>query len=319
MPQPPVFKEIDTSQFKRCFIDLPYATTNDPDQKLDIYLPDEGDGPFPLIIFVHGGGWVMGGRRNSTMPGVFKFMSQGYAMATIEYRLAPAVHWPAPLEDVRCAIRFLRANAAQYHLDPTKFAIMGNSAGGHLANMAAALGGRNILRGEQLGYADVDDSVQCLISVFSPTDIYKLDMDDWFTLFLSERQHGNIVINSDAQDPAEKNHNIMLGFVARENPAGAANASPIDYVTESFPPAYYLQGLRDQIVPYTQSLSMWRKVNMVCGKSHAKLELFPEAMHGDEAMKTDEVMNHILDFVDAHLWEGKHERTPLPPDVKVID
>ncbi len=319
MPNPPIFKDIDTSQFERCWIDMPYASTNDPDQKLDLYLPDESDGPFPLIIFVHGGGWVMGGRRKNTMPGVFKVMSQGYAMATIEYRLAPAVHWPAPLEDVRTAIRFLRANAARFNLDPNKFAIMGNSAGGHLANMVAALDGRNIMRGEHLGYPDVDDSVQCLISVFSPTDLYKIDMDDWFTLFLAERQHGNIVIDADSQDPAEKNHNIMLGFVARENAAGAANASPINYITKNFPPAYYLHGLRDQIVPYTQSLSMWRKVNMVCGKDHAKLELFPEAMHGDKLMKTDDVINRILDFVDAHLWNGEHARIPLPPKVKVID
>ncbi len=319
MSQPPVFKDIDTTQFKRCWIDVPYATTNHPDQKLDLYLPDEGNGPFPLIIFVHGGGWVMGGRRKNTMPGVFKFMSQGYAMATIEYRLAPEVHWPAPLEDVRTAIRFLRANASSYKINPEKFAIMGNSAGGHLANMAAALGGKNILKGEHLGYPDIDDSVQCLVSVFSPTDLYKIDMDDWFTLFLMDRQHGNIVADADSQDPAEKNHNIMLGFVARNNPAAAANASPINYISKDFPPAYYLHGLHDQIVPYTQSLSMWRKVNMVCGEDHAKLELFPEAMHGDPLMKTDEVMNRILDFIDAHLWNGNHNRTALPPDVRTID
>lgn len=98
-----------------------------------------------------------------------------------------------------------------------------------------------------------------------------------------------------------------------------ANSSPINYITEAFPPAYYLQGLRDQIVPYTQAISMWRKINMVCENGRAKLELFPEATHGDELMKTDDVMNRVLDFVDSHLWEGEHKRTALRPDPKAID
>lgn len=82
------FHEIDPTQFKRYWLDVSYAD-HDPRQKMDIWLPDEGDGPFPLIVFVHGGGWVGGDKRENTMPGAFKVMSQGYALACIEYRIAP--------------------------------------------------------------------------------------------------------------------------------------------------------------------------------------------------------------------------------------
>ena len=93
------FKEIDPAQFKRYWLDVPFG--EDPRQTMDIWLPDEGEGPFPLIVFVHGGGWVGGDKRENTMPGAFKVMSQGYALACINYRIAPDVVWPAPLEDVR--------------------------------------------------------------------------------------------------------------------------------------------------------------------------------------------------------------------------
>lgn len=100
------FREIDPTQFARYFLDVPYAD-EDPRQVMDVWLPNEGEGPFPLIVFVHGGGWVSGNKRENTMPGVFKFPSQGYAVACVEYRLVPDVHWPEPLEDVRAAIRYL--------------------------------------------------------------------------------------------------------------------------------------------------------------------------------------------------------------------
>lgn len=87
------FREIDPTQFARHFLDVLYAD-EDPRQVMDIWLPNEGEGLFPLIVFVHGGGWVSGNKRENTMPGVFKFPSQGYAVACVEYRLVPYVHWP---------------------------------------------------------------------------------------------------------------------------------------------------------------------------------------------------------------------------------
>lgn len=313
------FKEVDPSQFKNHYLDVPYAQES-PRQTLDLWLPNEGQGPFPLIIFVHGGGWVSGNKRETTMPGVFKFPSQGYALACVEYRLVPDVRWPEPLEDVRAAIRFLRAHAEEYRLNPDKVAIMGNSAGGHLSNMVAALAGRPLFQGPQHGNLDQSDAVQCLISVYSPTDLYQVDLCE-----RTEQQDqinataGNVLRGDTGERGMSKPHNQLMGVCCRDFPGIAACASPITYVDGNFPPAYYLQGVKDIVVPYTQSVAMVRTINDACGEGHAKLELFEDAVHGDPVMKTDEVTNRILDFVDEVLWDGPHERTALPEEVKCLD
>ena len=311
------FKPIDPEQYPNHWLDVPYAHT-DPRQVLDIWLPDEGDGPFPVLMFLHGGSWFFGDKRENTMPGVLKVMSQSYALVCIEYRLAPASRRPSQLYDVRTAIRFIRANADNYRLDASKIAVMGNSAGAHLACMVAAVGGTSIMKGEELGYAQVDDSIQRLIGVYSPTDLVKIDEDDWLSIHDLEKVHGNYLADRDSVPDMEKPHNTLLGYPARKNPAAAASAGPINFVTERFPATYLIHGICDQLVPYTQSVALWRKVNDICGAGRAQIELFPGCVHGDPAMKTDKVMNRILDFVDTHLWEGEHQRSPLPPDPRTI-
>ena len=318
MADEPQFKPVDPAQYPNHWLDVPYAQV-DPRQVLDIWLPDEGEGPFPVLLFIHGGNWIAGDKRENTMPGVFKVMSQGYALVCIEYRLAPACRWPAPLYDVRTAIRYIRAHADEYRLDASRIAIMGNSAGAHLACMVAAIGGTSIMKGEELGYAQFDDSVQCLIGVYSPTDLVQMDEDGWFALSGLEKVNGNYVAQRDGMPDSEKPQNILLGYTARTNPAAAASAGPINFVTERFPPAFLIHGVCDQVIPCTQSVALWRKINDICGAGRARLELFPGCVHGDPAMKTDEVMNRILDFVDAHLWKGERRRSPLPADPRTID
>ena len=313
------FNKVDPNQFSRHWLDVAYAN-EDPNQILDLWLPNEGKGPFPLIIFLHGGGWIGGDKREITMPGVFKFPSQGYAVACVEYRFAPSVTWPAPLEDVRAAIRFLRANAEQYCLKADKIAIMGNSAGGHLACMVAALAGRNIFRGNHLGNADQPDNVQCLIGVYPATDLHQCDLSavektdkaayEMVGINLSDKE-----ISEGMENPID----LLMGFSCLDNPTAAMMGSPIAFVTSDFPPAYFLHGMKDRMSPYTQSVSMVRAINHMCDEERAKYELFPDAGHGDPTMKTDEVMNRILDFIDDSLWEGNHERTALPKEIITIN
>ena len=312
------FKEIDPSQFKRHWLDIPYAE-EDSRQVLDLWLPNEGEGPFPLIVFVHGGGWVSGNKRENTMPGVFKLPSQRYALACVEYRLVPQVRWPEPLEDVRAAIRFLRAHASEYNLKADKIALMGNSAGGHLSCMVAALAGRPMMQGTRYGNLDQSDAVQCLISVYSPTDLYQCDLCDRTTYEDQKLASAGMIVNGNTGEKGmDKPHNQLMGVCCLDYPEVAASASPIKFVNEQFPKAYFLHGIQDHVVPYTQSVSMARMVNEKCGAGQAKLELFPNATHGDPAMKSDEVIDRIIDFIDDVLWEGTHKRSSLPDDIKVI-
>lgn len=308
------FKEIDPAQFKRYWLDVPFG--EDPRQTMDIWLPDEGDGPFPLIVFVHGGGWVGGDKRENTMPGVFKVMSQGYALACINYRIAPDVVWPAPLEDVRGGLRYLRAHAEEYQLKTDKIAGWGNSAGAHILNMIAALSGRPIMKGSYLGNVDQDDSIQCLVSLYGPTDMYQADLCN----MLSEEDVVNATGGTEVTAAGEGMvfpHNLIMGFKNSKNPVAASYGSPINFVTDQFPPAFLLHGLRDPVVPYVQSVSFMNKINETCNEKRCSLRLFPDAVHGDEAMKTDEVVNGILNFIDSQLWEGTHERTELPREIAI--
>jgi len=314
------FHQIDPTQFSRHWLDVPYAD-EDPRQVLDIWLPDDGDGPFPLVVFVHGGGWISGDKRENTMPGVFKLPSQGYAVACVEYRLAPQVTWPAPLFDVRAAIRWLRAHGSDYHLKTDKIVAWGNSAGGHILNMVAALGGRNIQRGEHLGNADQSDAIQGLVNLYAPSDMYQIDLCN----VLPESAVADVTPGSalNAADTAAEGmafpHNLIMGFKCSRNPEAAAYGSPIHFVTENFPQAYFLHGTEDVVVPFSQSAAMTNKVNETCHEQRAKLESFSGAGHGHPSMKTDEVVDRIIDFIDAVLWDGPHDRTPLPADLRLIE
>lgn len=313
------FKQVDPAQFKHHWLDLRYAD-DDPRQALDLWLPDEGEGPFPLIVFVHGGGWVSGDKRENTMPGVFKFPSQGYAVACVEYRLVPDVRWPEPLEDVRAAIRFLRAHALEYNLKADKIAIMGNSAGGHLSCMVSALAGRPMLNGRRYGNLDQSDAVQCLISVYSPTDLYQCDLCDRSTAEDQAIATGGLATRGDNGEKGMwRPQNQLVGASCFGNPALAAAASPISYVTADFPKALFMHGIQDHVVPYGQSVGMARMVNEKCGEGRAVLELFSDADHGDPSMKTNEVVDRIIDFIDEVLWEGPRVRTPLPDEIKLVD
>ena len=153
------------------FKDVVYATAS-ATQKLDVYLP-EGDGPFPLIINVHGGGFMMGDKSNPASAD--EFLAAGYAVASVDYRLSGEALAPAQIQDVKAAVRFLRANAEQYKLDPQQFAAFGQSAGGNLAALLGTSCGAAALEGADLGNADQSSCVQAVVDWFGPTDFLQMD------------------------------------------------------------------------------------------------------------------------------------------------
>ena len=127
--------------------DLAYAPLSDA-QRLDLYTPPRGETPYPLVVVIHGGGWTVGDKRgelpSAAIPG---FLDLGYAVASVNYRLAGEAVFPAQLLDVKAAIRYLRADAPVFHLDPDRFAVVGESAGAHLA----------ALLGTTQAFAEFDD------------------------------------------------------------------------------------------------------------------------------------------------------------------
>lgn len=218
--------------------DLPYAATGDPRQQLDILLPAQppGAGPLPVIAYIHGGGWAIGSKvaaRSQMLPLV---ASGRYAAVSIGYRLTWQDTWPAQIHDVKAAIRWIRANAADYGLDPARICAFGPSAGGHLVAMLGTTNGERALEGELGKHLDQSSDVQCVVDFFGPADLRGRDGVD---------QRGNPSMETQ-----------LLGGTPASKPELAAQASPVVHVDSGDVPFLIVHGTRDPLVPYSQSVAL---------------------------------------------------------------
>jgi acetyl esterase/lipase len=207
-------------------------------QQLDLYLPDQGE-LHPLILWIHGGAFRMGSKEGIDFdPVPLEYVDQGYAVASLEYRLSQHALFPAQIEDCKAAVRWLRAHAADYRLDPSRFAAWGPSAGGYLAAMLGTAG--HVAEFEVGAHRAVSSRVQCVVDYFGPTDF--LQMDD-------QRLPDGMV-----HDLADSPESELVGGPIQENRDKVARANPITYVTRDVPPFLVVHGNRDPLVPYGQSL-----------------------------------------------------------------
>ncbi len=304
------FSRIDPAQYAHAWENIPYAE-QDPLQTVSIYTPGD-DGNYPLLIYVNGGGWVQQGPQLNTVPGVWCAPSQGYALASIGHRLAPEWHWPAQALDVKAAIRFLRAHADEYGYNADTVVAWGNSAGGHILSMCAATNNMPLFEDRTMGNPNEDSSIQGLVLFYAPCDLYQMELNNYITPeefhSLAESPEG---IGED--EPGMRlNSNILLGCRALDHPTIAATASPINFVTEEYPPVALFQGMDDPLVPYTHTTSLYNMVNYKCGKNHARMELFDDAVHGDPAIKENSVTARVFDFIDEIVHGARQERRPFP-------
>jgi acetyl esterase/lipase len=214
--------------------DVAYVTDGHERHKLDLYVPDTGEN-LPLIIWVHGGAW-RGGDKTHYTP--MAYLKTGYAGASINYRLSQHAVFPAQIEDVKAAVRWLRANAKTYRLDPNRFAAWGSSAGGHLVAMLGATGGiAEFEVGENL---KVSSRVQAVVDYFGPTDFLQMD---------AQSLPDGLV--HDAPDSPESQ---LVGGPIQEHKDRVAKANPITYVSKDDSPFLIIHGDQDKLVPYQQSV-----------------------------------------------------------------
>jgi acetyl esterase/lipase len=214
--------------------DLAYVSGGHPRQALDLYLPSAA-GPLPLIVWIHGGAFRMGSKEKY-VP--LEMLEQGYAIASLNYRLSQHALFPAQIEDCKAAVCWLRAHAGAYGLDPSRFASWGESAGGHLAAMLGTAGHE---RGFEVGeHLEHSSRVQAVLDFFGPTDFSQMDTQ--------RLPDGQI---HDAPDSPESQ---LVGGPIQEYPAEVARANPVTYVTSEAPPFLVVHGDRDPLVPYGQSL-----------------------------------------------------------------
>ncbi len=272
--------------------DIAYVPDGTPEHTLDVYLPGSGPGPFPVVIWVHGGGWRMGdksaiGSADEQMSLLTqRLLDNGYAVAAPNYRLVPTAKFPEPMQDVAAAVRYLRANAAQFQLDPAEFALMGDSAGAHLGAMAALTSGNAQLQGD-LGETGADSSVKAFIGYYGIYDL-KMRTEDQLDSPCGEAKPGT-----------ESSHGQLIG-ADPDSPDGesvAAAGSPVTYVNGDSPAVLLISGRYDCTAPYQQAERF--HADLKAAGATTELSLI-DAPHGDDVFFTDpQLQEQVLEFLKA--------------------
>lgn len=214
--------------------DLPYAATDNPRQRLDLYLPKTrmDDKPLPVVVFIHGGAWQAGDKRGGFGTVAPLVESGEYAGISVGYRLTGEAIWPAQIHDCKAAIRWLRANAKKYNLDPDKIGVTGTSAGGHLVAMLGTTGDVKELEGKLGEHLNESSRVTCVVDQFGPTDLLAMG-----------GSHNN------PNSPESK----LVGGAVQETQKVAREASATTHVSKDDPPFLLIHGTSDNVVPFNQS------------------------------------------------------------------
>lgn len=230
--------------------DINYADDQNPRHTLLLVIPDQpSNQPLPLLVFIHGGGWK-NGEKKSGLKKLAPLLDGAIAGASINYRLSEEAQWPAQIHDCKAAIRWLRAHAKEYNIDPEKIGVYGNSAGGHLALMLGVSSSSLQHEGKIGEHTDQSSSVRCVIDGFGPTNLLTMGKTS--------------KMNHDAPRSAES---LLVGGPLQESKEIARFASPLVYVNPQSSPTLILHGDRDPIVPFEQSYSMaeeLKKNGVIC-------------------------------------------------------
>ncbi len=280
---------VDVSNIKRKWLDIPYANLSQA-EKLDIYLPDEGDGPFPVIISIHGGAFMFGDKADGQLNPILNGLNHGYAIVSINYRMSGEAIFPANIKDVKAAIRWVKANAAKYKFSPKRIALWGGSAGGNLAALAGTSGDIKELEDMSMGNANQSSRVMAVVDWFGPTNFLLMDEQ------LTKTGNGK-PDHSEANSPESK----VLGQKITTSPAKVKRANPETYITKDDPPFLIEHGTKDQIVPTQQSVMFYEKLEKVLGKEKAILHLLKGAQHGGKEFETTENLQIVFSFLDKIL------------------
>jgi acetyl esterase/lipase len=209
--------------------DFVFGKGGNHDLHADLAWPKNATAPMPAIIHIHGGGWIGGGYHWD--GGLANFAKRGYFAASIEYRLDNVAKWPAQIQDCKCAVRWLRANAAKYNVDPNRIGVIGESAGGHLVACLDTMDGVKDYEGAG-GWAGVSSAVQAVVDYFGPTDFVTPDIYSEQAKFLTMG---------------------LFGAPRDKDPALWKSGSPVFYVKAGDPPVLMVHGDADKLVPLAQS------------------------------------------------------------------
>jgi acetyl esterase/lipase len=274
------------------WLDVAYAAGS-PAQRLDLYLPATGEGPFPVVVWVHGGAWLGGSKTLGPRAFQRRVLERGYALASVGYRLSSEATFPAQIHDVKTAVRHLRAQAARYGLDGSRMAGWGDSAGGHLVALLGTSAGVAELEGADPGHAGASSRIQAVVDWYGPTDF--LQMDD------HARAAGcggpGVLVHASPDSPESR----LLGGAITTRPDEVRLANPATHATRDAPPFLIQHGTRDCVVAYPQSVLLRDALEAAAEASRVELDLLEGAGHRGPAFIAAANLDRVLDFLDRHL------------------
>ncbi|WP_062349138.1 cellulose binding domain-containing protein [Herbidospora yilanensis] len=248
---------------------------------LDLHLPSTGITPRPLIIWHSGSAWTSDDSKPGAADIAAIFNPLGFAVAGVNVRSSAQAIFPAQVHDIKAAIRWLRANAATYQLDPNRFAMAGDSSGAWLTQMAVFSGGVAALEGT-LGTTGVSSAVSTGLAFYSPTDFLQMNAQNLPT--------GGL----DHDSPASP-ESLLVGCPIQTCPAAVAAANPMTYVDANDPPLLFLHGQADFLVPHGQSVLLFNRIKAQCGNAtfvsvpaadHMMVQIMDPAQYGNETVRT---------------------------------
>jgi acetyl esterase/lipase len=256
--------------------EVEYSKPDDQHLQMNIARPKNGKGPLPAVLCIHGGGF-RAGHRDGYNNLIIRLAQRGYVAATVSYRLAPKYQFPAAVHDTKAAVRWLRANAAKYQIDPARIGVTGGSAGGHLAQFLGVTAGVRRFEGDG-GNADQSSAVTCVVNVYGPSDFTKsygksVDAAEVLPLFLG----GNL-------ETARHQHIV---------------SSPLYWVTPLAAPTLCIHGTDDKYVAHEQAV--WLIDRLKGADVEAELLTLEGAGHGFKGKDAEVADEALFRYFDRHL------------------
>lgn len=280
--------KLDVSDIPRKMQNLHYIAPDGSQQSFDLYYPDRGNGPFPLIINICGGGWYYGSPSSIHLGRELHCsVARGYAVASLACTSSREKKFPYQIQEARQALRHLRRHAEELKLDPNFFAFWSSSSGGHLSLMTA------LTRGDPYFDAEPDskisDEVSALVAIY-PCCRLNATVEDFRAIGLEP---------ANFRSGPQCAESLFLGALVEESPELCRLAAPITHIHSDVPPLALFHGTADAVVPYTFTQELAQRYGEVAGEDRVQIHIIPGAVHSDPCFKSDEMCNRILDFIDS--------------------
>lgn len=255
------------------YLDKPYAALSES-QKLDIYLPVKGNKPYPVIILIHGGGWLVGDKRWNIAGQAEPVLNRGYAVVSINHRLTSEAIFPAQIQDAKAAVRWIKANATKYDFDANKIVAWGSSSGGHLAALLGTSARVEELDDPGLGNSTQNSSVDAVVEMAGPIDFLQLD---------PQTKELGLGGETNMHDVDYGPESRLIGGRISKFPDRCKAASPMTYIDSSSSPFYISGSKNDAAVPYLQGVNLANALIAAIGKDKVLLDITETGGHGGPA------------------------------------